>query len=80
MGDEEKDVLKHMIAISDTARAQVTILNRLQGAYKGVAAEMNTGITKATTGLSKTWNELLEEFGKSQSVGTLGFSTGCRSR
>lgn len=73
LNEEQKEQLKHMLAIGDTAGAQTVVLEKLKAAYGGVAETMNTGLIKATTGLSKAWHEMLEEIGKSKAASDEGF-------
>lgn len=70
LSDQQKDQIKHMGALGDTAGQQRVVLELLQKAYHGVAEEMNTGFTKATTGASKAWDDLLKALGHTSTVQT----------
>lgn len=66
--DTQKDLIKSFQDAGNTAEAQRVILEKLASAFGGTAAEMNSGITKATKDLSKEWNDLLEALGRTQNV------------
>ncbi len=67
LSEQQKDQIKRMGALGDTAGQSALILATMQSAVKGTAAEINTGLTQATTSLSKAWNELMEEMGRTRS-------------
>ena len=66
--EQQKDQIKAMGEVGDKAGQQRLILERLKGAYGGMAEEINTGLTRAVTGLDKAWKELFESIGKSAPV------------
>jgi hypothetical protein len=72
--EQQKDQMRAMGEVGDKAGEQALILGRLEKAYKGTAAEMNTGLTKATGDLTKATKELFEAMG-----GVLSRSTAVQS-
>lgn len=66
--DQQKDQIKHMGALGDTAGQQAVIMEKLQGALGGVSEEMNSGFTKATSDASKAWDDLIKALGKTPLV------------
>ncbi len=65
---QQKDQLKAMGEVGDIAGQQAIVLERLKGAYAGMAEEINSGLTRSTTGATKAWDELLETIGKTRPV------------
>ena len=79
--EQQKDLIRSMEMAGDKAGAQQVILEKLKGTFGGTAEAMNTGITKSTNDLKKSWDELLESIGKTQAVsggaiGGMGAFTG----
>jgi len=78
--EQQKDLIRALKETGDEAGAQQVVLERLQGAYKGMEETMNGGLTGATKSLGKEWAELMEGFGKSsagaanQVLGSVAFS------
>lgn len=66
--EQEKDQIKTMGELGDKAGQQALVLARLKAAYAGMAEEINSGLTKATTGAKKAWDEFLESLGKTTPV------------
>jgi lambda family phage tail tape measure protein len=71
----EKQYIQQLESAGKVEEAQVLVLNKIRGAVGGVAAEMNTGLTKATHDLNKAWDELLKTLGNQSSAESfLGFA------
>ncbi len=66
----QEEQIRHFIRINDLASAQKIILGELNKKFGDAAKEMNTGITQATKGLGKAWNELLEALGRTPEMQT----------
>lgn len=64
----QKDSIQGFADVGDLASAQSAVLDILQKKIGGTAQLMNTGWTKATGDLSKSWGELLETLGKTDSA------------
>ena len=62
-------MVKGFIAVNDLAGAQAAILDIVRQKVGGAAEEINTNMTRATSTLTKGWNELLESIGRSEVVG-----------
>lgn len=62
--EQQKDQIKAMGEAGDKAGQQELILGRLETAYRGMAEEMNTGLTQSSRSVTKSWNELMESMGK----------------
>jgi hypothetical protein len=48
--------------------AQALVLKVLEGKIGGTAEALNSGLAKATTGVTKAWNEMLKAIGKTAAV------------
>ncbi len=51
------------------AEAQNAVLDILRGRVGGVAEEMNTGLTGATSAVAKSWDDMLEGWGRTPALG-----------
>lgn len=63
---------KHIESLVRQGRAieaQNAVLDIWRSKIGGAAADMNTGLTKATSDLAKAWDEMLEAMGKTELVG-----------
>lgn len=61
---EQDKHIRKLVEQKKGIEAQSYVLEILQGKIGGTAELMNTGLTKATSDISKQWNELMETFGK----------------
>lgn len=68
LGVMQKENIKNMVESGRLAEAQALILDVLKGKIGGAAEAMNTGLNKATHDLTKSWNEMLEAFGRTEIV------------
>ncbi len=66
--ESQKDLIKKLLETGDAAGAQNVILDQLKSTYGGIDDVLQTGLLRSTKELSKEWNELMEELGKT-SVG-----------
>ena len=80
--DATRKAIKAASDLGDTSRAQTLILDELDKRIGGTAETMNTGFTKATKDLSRSWIDMLEAFGRTGAVvgetgggGVLGYLT-----
>lgn len=60
----QEEMIKKFMRTNDLASAQRVILDELRSRIGGTAEAMNTGITKATTDLTKAWDDLLKTLGR----------------
>lgn len=65
---QEKNI-KSLASQGRAAEAQAEILRILENRIGGTAREMNTGLTAATSGVAKAWDDMLESWGRSELVG-----------
>ena len=68
LGVMQKKNIENMVEQGRLAEAQGVILEVLRGKIGGAAETMNTGLTKATNDLKKSWNEMLEAFGRTGAI------------
>jgi hypothetical protein len=80
--DATRKAIKAASDLGDTTKAQALILDELDKRIGGTAEAMNTGLTKATKDLGKSWTDMLEALGRTPAVvgatgggGVLGFFT-----
>lgn len=66
--DQQKDQIRHMGALGDKAGQQEVLVQKLDAAYSGMAATINTGLVGASAALDKSWDALLKTFGKTPAV------------
>lgn len=64
----QEEMIKKFMRANDLASAQRVILDELRSRIGGTAEAMNTGITKATTDLTKAWDDLLKTLGRTPEV------------
>lgn len=77
---EQEKMINDLVRQGKAVEAQNAVLEIWRSKIGGVAQEMNTGLTKATSDAAKAWNELLEAIGKTETArsgatGTLGSLT-----
>ena len=60
----QEEMIKRFMRTNDLASAQKVILDELRSRIGGTAEAMNTGLTKATTDLTKAWDDLLKTLGR----------------
>jgi lambda family phage tail tape measure protein len=61
----EKELIAQLLAAGKVEEAQVVVLDKLTRSIGGTAEMMNTGLTQATKDFEKSWKEMLESLGKS---------------
>ena len=64
LSPEQEKNIENLVRQNRAIEAQNAVLDLWRSKIGGTAALMNTGLTAATTGVSKSWNEMLENFGK----------------
>jgi len=65
---QQDAMIKRFMESGQIMEAQGVVLDALRNKIGGTAELMNTGLTKATTGARKSWDELLESIGRSDGV------------
>lgn len=65
---EQEAMIKNFMESGRIMEAQGVVLDVLQGKLGGTAEQMNTGLTRATTGVKKAWDEFTESLGRSPVV------------
>lgn len=80
--DATHTAITNLLQLGDVAGAQALILDELDKRIGGTAQTMNAGLTKATSDLKKSWDDMLEAIGRTGPVigsagsgGVLGFLT-----
>ena len=66
--DTQRDYIQTLIDSGREEEAQMIILDKFKGAYSGLDAALNTGLTRSVNDLKKAWDELLESIGRTQEV------------
>ncbi len=73
----QEKLIKDLVESGRMLDAQGVVLGILSGKFGGLADQMNTGYLKATTGVHKAWNEMLEALGRSPAAaGTASIGLG----
>ncbi len=67
--EAEEHHIQTLVAQGRALEAQNAVLEIWRQRIGGVAAEMNTGITRSTKDLNNAWGDLLETVGKTETVG-----------
>jgi hypothetical protein len=67
--EEQEKHIKSLAAQGRAIEAQAALLDIVKSKIGGTADLMNTGLTQATTGVTKAWNDMLEAFGRSEKIG-----------
>ena len=60
----QKDMVRAMVEVGDTAGAQGIILNELRMEFGGAAAAANVGLSGAIRQTTKSWDDFLESLGR----------------
>lgn len=66
---EQEAMINNLVTQGRTIEAQNAVLDILRSKIGGTAEIMNTGLTGATTGAKKAWDELMESLGKTDAIG-----------
>lgn len=66
---EQEAMIKGLVEQGRVMEAQSVVLDILRSKIGGTAEIMNTGLTQATSGAKKAWDELLETMGKTEAIG-----------
>ncbi len=61
----QKDMINGFLKTNDLAAAQAIVLKELEKQFGGTAEKMNSGLSKSTRDLKKSWDEMLESIGNS---------------
>jgi hypothetical protein len=66
--DAERKHIDSLVEQGRAVEAQNAVLELLQGKIGGTAELMNTGLTRATSGVTKAWKDMLEAFARAPAV------------